>query len=75
METKQKIKIDELVAVLQSMAIDIKLELAKANLEISDDTAVMLCMKIIDGMNIQGSYLPAIIDALKNKNKNGIVTL
>lgn len=75
METKNKIKIDDLLNVIKPMAIDIKLELAKENLEVSDDTAVMLAMKVIDGMNIQGSYLPAIIDALKGKTKNGLVTL
>ena len=75
METKNKIKIDDLLNVIKPMAIDIKLELAKENLEVSDDTAVMMAMKVIDGMNIQGSYLPAIIDALKGKTKNGLVTL
>lgn len=75
METKNKIKIDDLLNVIKPMAVDIKLELAKENLEVSDDTAVMLAMKVIDGMNIQGSYLPAIIDALKGKTKNGLVTL
>jgi len=75
MEKKTKIKIDDLLDVLKPMAIDIKLELEKVNLEISDDTAVMLAMKVIDGMNIQGSYLPALIDALKGKSKNGLVTL
>jgi hypothetical protein len=75
MEQKTKIKIDDLLDVLKPMAIDIKLELEKVNLEISDDTAVMLAMKVIDGMNIQASYLPSLIDALKGKTKNGLVTL
>lgn len=75
METKNKIKIDDLLDVIKPMAIDIKLELEKVNLEVSDDTAVMLAMKVIDGMNLQGNYLPAIIDALKGKSKNGLVSI
>ena len=73
---KQKtIDLKELVTTVVSIAHSLKKELAYNDLDISDDTAVTLAMKIIDGLNLQGAYLPAILEALKGRTQNGLLKL
>ena len=73
---KQKtIDVSDLVGTLSTIAQEVKNELQKQNLDITDDTAVTIAIKIIDGMNIQGAYLPAILEALRGRTQNGLLKI
>jgi len=73
---KQKtIDVSDLVGTLSTIAQEVKNELQKHNLDITDDTAVKIAIKIIDGMNIQGAYLPAILEALRGRTQNGLLKI
>ena len=72
---EKTIDVKDLVSTLAVIAHDVKSELGTHNLDISDDTAVNIAIKIIDGMNIQGAYLPALLEALRGRTQNGLLKI
>ena len=75
MNQQKTIDVKDLVATLAVIAQDVKSELQTHNLDITDDTAVQIAIKIIDGMNIQGAYLPALLEALRGRTQNGLLKI
>lgn len=71
----QKINVNDLALALTTIAKDLKKQLESENLTISDDTAVQVAIRIIDGMNLQGSYLPALLQAISQRTSNGILKI